>query len=217
MLLRCGCLARACSTPRRSSVKRREGRHMVDQFVALIVDEGKWLAASMGLALLAVTVLLYRHRHSDLPTRRRVLAAMNLFFGVTIGTMAFGHLLAVSTKLALRTLEGSVPTFYLIGAALAAPSWWLIYHTRRILASDGHGRATMALNAWLAITLLVLGVHNLPLAVPAFFNIAYHLHTRRAVGWAIVGMMVVSSVGLFIGSLIFLASGQSFEQFSGIE
>ena len=191
---------------------------MFDQFVALIVDEGKWLAASMGFALLAVTVLLYRHRHSDLPARRRVLAAMNLFFGVTIGTMAFGHLLAVSTKLALRTLEGSVPAFYVIGAALAAPSWWLIYHTRRILASDDdHGRATMVLNAWLAITLLALGVHNLPLAVPAFFNIAYHLHTRRVVGWIVVSMMVVSSVGLFIGSLIFLASGQSFEQFSGIE
>ena len=191
---------------------------MIDQLVALIVDEGKWLSASMGLALLAVSVLLYRHRHSDLPARRRVLAAMNLFFGVTIGTMAFGHLLAVTTKLTLRTLEGSVPVFYVIGTALAVPSWWLIYHTRRVLTSDDdHGRGTLVLNAWLAITLLALGVHNLPLAAPAFFNIAYHLHSRRVVGWAIVSTAVVINVGLFIGSLIFLASGQSFEQFSGIE
>ncbi|HWN11069.1 MAG TPA: hypothetical protein VNO50_17655 [Pyrinomonadaceae bacterium] len=191
---------------------------MIDQLVALIVDEGKWLSASMGLALLAVTVLLYRHRLSDLPARRRVLAAMNLFFGVTIGTMAFGHLLAVTTKLALKTLEGSVPVFYVIGTALAVPSWLLIYHTRRVLTSDDdHGRATLALNAWLAITLLALGVHNLPLAAPAFFNIAYHLHSRRVVGWTIVSMAVVINVGLFIGSLVFLASGQSFEQFSGIE
>ncbi len=69
---------------------------MIDQLVALIVDESKWLTASMGFAMLAVTVLLYRQRHSALPTRPRLLAAMNLFFGATIGTMAFGHLLAVT-------------------------------------------------------------------------------------------------------------------------
>jgi hypothetical protein len=190
---------------------------MPDQLVALIVDESKWLTASMGCALLAVAVLLYRHRHSDRPGRRRVLAAMNLFFGVTIGAMAFGHLLAVTTKLALGTLEGSVPVFYLIGLALAVPSWWLIYHTRRVLTpDDGHGRQTLGLNAWLAITLLGLGIHNLPLAAPGFLNIWYHLHSGRVAGWAIVAMAVVVNVGLLIGSLIFMASGQSFEQFRGI-
>ena len=87
---------------------------MINQLVAFIVDEGKWLTASMSLALLAVAILLYRRRHADFPTRRRVLAAMNLFFGVTIGTMAFGHLLAVTTKLAWGTLEGSIPVLYVI-------------------------------------------------------------------------------------------------------
>ncbi len=191
---------------------------MINQLIALFVNESKWLTASMAFALLAVSILLCRHRHSGFPTRRRVLAAMNLFFGVMIGTMAFGHLLAVTTKLAMGTLEGSILVFYLIGTALAVPSWWLIYHTRRVLASDDeHGRATLVLNAWLAITLLALGVHNLPLAAPAFFNIGYHLHTRRIVGWAILSMAVIVNVSLFIGSLIFLASGQSFEQFKGIE
>jgi len=191
---------------------------MTDQLVALIVDESKWLTASMGFALLATTILLYRHRRSDIPARRRVLAAMNLFFGVTIGTMAFGHLLAVTTKLALGTLVGSILLFYVIGTVLAVPSWWLIHQTRRVLASDeDHGRTALVLNAWLAITLLVLGVHNLPLAAPALLNIGYHLHSRRMVGWAILGMAVVINVGLFIGSLIFLASGQSFEQFRGLE
>jgi hypothetical protein len=190
---------------------------MIDQFVVLIVDESKWLTASMGLALLAVTVLLYRYRHSDLPTRRWVLAAMNLFFGVTIGTMALGHFLAVSTKLALGTLEGPVPVFYLIGTALAVPSWWLIHHARRVRTSDaGYGRATLGLNAWLAITLLALGVQNLPLAAPGLLNIGYHLHSGRVVGWAIVGLAVAVNLGLFVGSLIFLASGQSFERFSGM-
>jgi hypothetical protein len=191
---------------------------MLDQLVALILAESKWLTASLGSALLAVAVLLYRHRHSGLLGRRRVLAAMNLFFGVTIGAMAFGHLLAVTTKLALGTLEGSVPLFYLIGIALAVPSWWLIYHTRGVLRpDDGPERATLGLNAWLAITLLGLGIHNLPLAAPGFLNIWYQLHSGRVVGWAIVAMAVVVNMGLFIGSLIFMASGQSFEQFSGIQ
>jgi LPXTG-motif cell wall-anchored protein len=190
----------------------------MDQLVALIVDESKWLTAAMGLALLAVATLLYRRRRSDLPVRVRVAAAMNLYFGITIGTMAFGHLLAVTTKLALGTLGGSTPAFYAIGIALAAPSWWLIHHAQRRLASDdNHERATLVLNTWLAITLLALGLHNLPLAAPAFFNIAYKLHSRRAVGWAIVCLAIVVNVGLFVGSLVFLASGQSFEQFRGIE
>jgi hypothetical protein len=190
----------------------------VNEVVSIIVDESKWLTGSLGVALLAVALLLYRHRNSKLPTRRRVLAAMNLFFGVTIGSMAFGHLLAVTIKLALGTLEGSVLVVYAIGVALAVPSWWLVHHTRSRFASDhDNGRATLILNAWLAITLLAMGVHNLPLAAPAFFNIGYHLHSRRVVGWAIVIMAVVVNVGLFIGSLIFLASGQTFEQLRGIE
>jgi hypothetical protein len=189
---------------------------MTSRLAALIVDESKWLPLSMTVALLAVTILLIRHPH--LHARRRVLAAMNLFFGVTIATMALGHLLAVTTKLASRTLEGPIAVVYLIGIAVAVPSCWLTYHTRRVLAEgDEHGGATVRLNAWLAITLLVLGIHNLPLAVPALLNIAYHLQTRRLVGWAIVGMTIAFDVGLFVGALVFMASGQSFEEFRGIE
>ena len=80
---------------------------MIDQLIALIIDESKWLTTSLSLALLSVLALTFMHRNSDLPRRVRILAAMNLFFGVTIGTMAFGHLLAVTIKLAMRTLEGS--------------------------------------------------------------------------------------------------------------
>ncbi len=143
---------------------------MVDQLVTLILDESKWLAASMSFAVLAVTLLLYPHRHTDLFAQRRVLAVMNLFFGVTIGTMALGHLLAVTTKLVLGTLEGSILASYAIGIALAAPSWWLIGNMWKVLASDSdHGRTTVGLNAWLAFTLLALGVHNLPLAAHALW------------------------------------------------
>lgn len=191
---------------------------MIDSLIALIVDESKWLPVSMGCALLTVAILLYRRRHLDLSSRRRVIAAMNLFFGVTIGTMALGHLLAVTTKRALETLEGSILMLYVIGIVLAVPSWWLIHHATRMLSSeDDQGRMTLVLNAWLGLTLMALGIHNLPLAAPALFNIGYQLNSRRVVGWAILSMAVFVNVGLFIGSLIFLASGQSFEQFSGIE
>jgi hypothetical protein len=191
---------------------------MFDRLTALIVDEGKWFPTSMGLALLSVSVLLYRHRNSDLPARRRITAAMNLFFGVTIGTMAFGHLLAVTTKLALGTLRGSVLLFYVIGVVLAVPSWRLIHHARQLVASDSDlGSKTIVLNVWLGMTLLALGLPNLPLAVPAVFNIGYLLHSRRVTGLAIVSVAVVLNVGLFVASLFFLLSGQTFEQFSGME
>jgi hypothetical protein len=189
---------------------------MLDQLLALILDEGKWFPISMGLAFLSVTVLLLRHRHADL--RRRILLAMNLFFGVTIGTMAFGHLLAVTIKTASGTLQASlpVPALYAIGIVLAVPSWWLAYHARGLIAPSPDGdRRTVMLNVWLALTLVALGVPNLPLAVPASFNIAYQLHSGRAVGWAIVSVAVVLNVGLFIASLVFAMSGQTFEQFSG--
>ncbi len=188
----------------------------MDQLTALIVDESNWLTFSMGVGLVAVAILFHR-RPEGLPSRFGISAAMNLFFGVTIATMSSGHLLAVSMKLAAGTLKGSLPLLYAIGAALALPAWWLIHHAVRMLTPrDEQGRRTVALNAWLATTLLVLGLHNLPLALPAFFNIGYHLHSRRLIGWAIVGVAVVFHVGLFIGSLMFLASGQTFEQFTGI-
>lgn len=189
---------------------------MIDRLTALIVDESKWLTMSLSLALVVVAVLLYRYRGLD--TRSRVTAAMNMFLGITIGTMSFGHILAVTTKLLLGTLEGPVPLFYVIGIALAIPSWWLIFHTRNVLTrEEKHRRLTLALNAWLAITLVAMGVNNLPLATPAVLNIGYVMHSHKAMGWTIVGIAVAVHVGLFIGSLIFLASGQTFEQFGGME
>lgn len=191
---------------------------MLDTLIALIVDESKWYTVSIGVSLVALLFLFVRHRPATYPTRRWVMAAMNLYFGLMVGTMAFGHLLAVTTKLLGGTLEGSLPLFYLIGIVLAAPSWWMIYHTRQILAAtDNHERRTVLLNTWLVLTLLVLGLPNLPLAVPGILNIGYRFHTRPWMGWLLVAIAVVVSIGLFIGSLIFWASGQSFEQFQGIE
>jgi hypothetical protein len=190
----------------------------MDRLVALIIDESKWLPVSMVLAFVAVIILVFRERNSQLTTKSRVLSVMNLFFGVTLLTMAFGHLLAVTTKLAIGSLQGSLLKFYAIGIALIVPSFLLVVHTRQILTSPGtHGRRTLLLNAWLAITLLVLGIHNLPIAAPAVINIGYHLHSRKVVGWAIVSIALLITAALFVGSVMFLLSGKSFEQFSGME
>ena len=189
---------------------------MLDQVIALIIDEGKWLTASMAAALTLVASMLYVTRRADIRGRPRVLAAMSLFFGVTVGAMAFGHLLAVTTKLLLGTLEGSLFVFYTIGVVLAVPAWWLIYQSQRALRRDANPRTTLVLNSWLAGTLLVMGLHNAPLAAPGILNVGYQLNSNARVAWAIVGLAVVVNVGLFIGSVIFLASGQSFETFSGM-
>jgi hypothetical protein len=185
--------------------------------IAAVVNEGQWLTMSMGLAVAVVATLLYRGHRAAIPARRLTLAAMSLFAGVTVGTMAFGHLLAVTTKLRMGTLEGSLTAFYLIGIVLAVPSWWLTLHVRSIVARDGGEVGALRLNAWLAVTLLALGLHNLPLAAPALLSVGYVLHSRRIVGWLLVGVAVVVNVGLFAGSVVFWLSGQSFEQFRGIE
>lgn len=192
---------------------------MSDRLIALIVDEGKWLTFSMGLAAVGVAVLAYRYRRSTLPVPQRIMAAMNLAAGITIGTMASGHLLAVATKLVIGTLrEGSLGVFAAIGVSLLVPSVMVIIHTQDLLnAEDRRRQPTVLRNAWLAGTLLGLGLHNLPLAMPSLFNIAYRMNSNRIVGWAIVGMALTIQVGLFAASLAFLASGQSFEQFRGIE
>ena len=192
---------------------------MIEQLAALIVDEGKWLTLSMSVAAVAVAALLIRQRGSSVPVHRRITAALNLGAGLMIGVMASGHLLAVLTKLALGTLrEGSLIGFVAIGIVLLAPAWMVMRHTRAVLDARAEtGSRTLWLNGWLAATLLGLGLHNLPLAAPALFTMAYRLHPGGLMGWAIVSAAVVVNVGLFAASLVFLASGQSFEQFRGIE
>lgn len=192
---------------------------MIDAMLKAIVDEGKWLTFSMSAAGVAVVVLWYRYRASSLPLTRRISAAMNLGAGLTIGMMAGGHLLAVSVKLWLGTLrEGSLLVFVAIGVALLVPSLLVVHHTKALLAeaAEPPGRTVM-LNGWLAGTLLAMGLHNIPLAAPGLLTIAYRLHSRRPIGWAILGVTAILAVGLFAASLVFLASGQSFEQFRGLQ
>ena len=183
---------------------------MIDRLAAFIIGEGNWLPIAMGAGFLAAG-LLFARTHT-LTQRTRVLGAMNLFTGTMLAVMGFGHLLAVTVKLLQGTLRGAPLWFYPIGAAIVLPAWCLIRHTRSILAS-GDARQTARLNAWMAVTLGVLGIVNLPLALPAICNIGYSLHRRRWVGLTCAGVFLAATAFLLVGGLVFMASGQTFEEF----
>jgi hypothetical protein len=187
---------------------------MRDRLAAFIVGEGNWLPLAMGAALIAAGWLLSSLRGSPISQRQRILGAMNLFAGVMVLIMGFGHLLAVTTKVLLGTLDrGSPILFYAIGLVVVVPAWLVVRQTRQIITL-GDMRRTMWTNLGMALALVVLGIVNLPLAIPNLCNAAYSVHQRPAVGWSIVAIALVTSVGLFIGGVAFMASGQSFEAFS---
>jgi hypothetical protein len=189
---------------------------VTSRIAALIVNEGTWLPIAMATALVTIVVLHVKCRHTT-PSRPLIMSMMSLFAGVTLAIMGAGHLLAVATKQAQGTLEGSPWLLYPIGIAVLVPSALIVRHTRALLAANDAPRRTVGLNAWLAGTLVVLGVFNIPLAIPVLLNIGYRLHVRRAAGVAIVGAAILIQAGLLVGGLIFMASGQNFEQFSGME
>ena len=186
---------------------------MSERVAAFIVGEGNWLPLAMGSAFAAAAVLAFTVKDTAIPRRQRILALMNLFTGVMLLIMGFGHLLAVTTKLLQGTLRGSALLFYAIGIAIVVPATLIVRHTGAIL-SVADARSTVRLNAWMAVTLTVLGLVNLPLAVPALCNIGYSLHRRGWAGWLIVAVALAACVGLFVGGLIFMASGQTFEEFN---
>jgi hypothetical protein len=190
---------------------------MFERLGNLALDEGKWLPIAMLLAIVASTVAINRRLRHGSPYRDTILVTMNLFYGWMIGIMSLGHLLAVTIKVARGTLEGSMWFLYPLGLVLAIPAWCLAFRAGHLVAQgDRRGTLLAALNAWLGICLVALGLHNVPLAVPAAFNLAYQYHSRRTVGWAIVTVSVVTMMALFVGALVFLASGKSFEEFRGM-
>jgi hypothetical protein len=191
---------------------------MGQEIVEFLLDDRRWLFTSMLLSTIAVAMSLGRRRVHGLPDRLKILWAMNLFYGCMIGTMALGHLTAVTIKTVQGTLNGSLWVVYPLGFALAIPAWWLAFRAERyVTREDRYSKRIVALNSWLGVCLVGLGLHNLPLAAPAALNLGYQFHRKRAVGWTIVTVAIAANLVLFVGSIIFLASGQSFEQFQGMK
>jgi hypothetical protein len=186
---------------------------MPQVFVDLVLNEGIWPLGSLLLSLAVVSILM--RKQAPAGGRPRVIWAMNMMYGFFIGTMACGHLLAVTVKFASGTLKGSPAFVYPLGIVLAIPAWWLVFRISRYVDED-RTRNIVALNAILAISLIGLGPANLPLALFAVLNLVYLLNKKRAVEMGIAVFAVVAYVSLLIGATIFLASGQNFEKFSGM-
>jgi hypothetical protein len=188
---------------------------MPERILELVRDESKWLPAAMLAAFLSAWAWIRAREHGL--ERAVILGAMNRFYGCMLGVMGLGHLLAITAAGQQGELRGSPWVLYPIGLAIAVPAWLLHLGVARLAAGEARwSRRTVALNALLGLTLVAFGLHNLPLAVPAGLNLAYHFHTRRAVGWTIVTIALAANLALFAGALVFLASGQTFEQFSGM-
>jgi hypothetical protein len=187
---------------------------MVDALLDLALDESKWMPAAMFVAAVLALAALARAARRGASGRARVLVALNVLFGGTIGVMAFGHLLAVAILHGRGALEGSPWILYPLGVLLIVPAVWLVAGADRVDAEAG--TRLVALNGWLALGLIALGVTNLPLAVPAFLNVAYQMHRRPIAGRVILGVALAWYGALFAGAVAFLAHGGSFEEFRGM-
>ena len=189
---------------------------MTELITEIILTEGNWMPAAMAVAFVAVAARVRADRHTA-STRLRSLRALTLFYGVMIGIMGSGHLIAVSIKAAQGSLQGSPGFLYTLGLSLAVPAWWLAADAGRAGLEDQRGlRRIVGLNGWLGLALMVIGPHNWPIAAPAALNIAYRFQTQRAVGMAIVIVAGVGYAALFAGALMFMSSGQTFEELQGI-
>ena len=72
-----------------------------------------------------------------------------------------------------------------------------------------------ALNGWMATALVVLGLINIPLAIPALLNIAYSRHSRARTGRGItVTPMLDQSRPVYGGMLFMLSGARTFEEFN---
>ena len=177
---------------------------MIERLAALIVGEGNWLPIAMAMGLAAVIAVSVRGGHAS--ARERTQQAMNVFVGVTLLVMGIGHLLAVTTKLLQGTLSGSPAVLYAIGVAIVTPAALIIRNANRAQAA--------ACNGWMAVTLVVLGLINIPLAIPALLNLAYSRHSRGRTGAIIVVSFVLVNLGLLVGGMLFMLSGaRTFEDF----
>ena len=192
--------------PRRTLACMATGR-----LAGLVLDEGKWLAFAMVVAALVVGTRALRP--ASRPSASALPAAPSLFTALVIGIMGFGHLLAVTVKLAQGTLQGSPWVLYPLGLALVIPATWLARVALRPAGERAWRRRLAALNGALALVVVALGLHNVPLAVPALLNVACLLSSRRALGWTFLGAALLANLALLAGALVFAASGQSFEQF----
>src|SRR5512145_3192562 len=108
---------------------------MPERLLEILLDESKWLTASMLSALLASLAWLRRCSRAGPLDRAAARGAMNRFYGCMIGVMASGHLLAVTLAGVRGTLRGSPWLLVPLGLVLAVPAW-LLFRSASGSASD---------------------------------------------------------------------------------
>ncbi len=191
---------------------------MANDLIQGVLNESRWPALAMAVAALVITLSWRRLRRSA-PSPSWAEGVLDVAFGCLVGVMAFGHLLAVTIHLVRGdTLRSPPALLYLIGLVLMVPAAWLVVGTIRSAGrSGGSSRTPIRLNVWLVIALLASGPHNGPLALPAVLRLVHAAVTRQPLRWMLAGLAAACYVALLVGSVVFAASGQSFEQFSGME
>ena len=189
----------------------------MDKLLDLIVDESKWMPFSFVVALAGSWFWWWRERKLSDGPLPLIDGLLNLFYGCLIGTMAFGHVLAVSVKAGQGTLDQSLFLMLLLGAALATPCVALLACVVRARHLGSNcPRYLLWSNVGLAIVLLALGLHNAPLAAPTLLNIVLLKRPRPWLAKVAVTLGVAAYGFLVVGSIVFLAHGGSFEDFQGM-
>ncbi len=75
--------------------------------LSVLLNEDLWFPTSVVIGLMATVVFISSKRAVLPATSTKVMCGLNLFYGVLIGIMGFGHLLAVTINLAQGTLPAT--------------------------------------------------------------------------------------------------------------
>ena len=139
--------------------------------IDLVLNEDLWFPMATSVALIVTIITIVRQKRLLVQRRTRIKCGLNMFYGVLIGIMGCGHLIAVVTKMALGILPADTNIWFVIplGLALAVPAWWLVVIMPGLAMGGRVSRnVVLALNAWLGAVLLLLGP---PLAALAVVNL----------------------------------------------
>jgi hypothetical protein len=163
--------------------------------VAPLLDPGLWFVTGFLGAALGVMLL----RAGPLRTERR----LNLAYGIFLGTMGLGHLVAVAIKSALGTLPATTSWMvWPLGFALAVPSFWIAVNALRLPRDEaGFGRQLVALDAGLVLLLVSLGPSAV-LGIPALLNLGYRFSTGTTARAAITAVSCAGYLALLAAFLV---------------
>lgn len=138
----------------------------------------------------------HRRRRRLARTRHRILAGVNLSFGITIGTMAFGHALAATIEPASGTLVGSPRSAGRIDlrkktstpfSDISMPRWLILAVLLSAITVSGYHRARARLLGGTVARLsegrLFLALRGL-MALAVFGGILAHAVTPEWMAWA---------------------------------